>query len=298
MPKVDVIIPAYNAEKYLADALDSVLAQSFEDWRIVLVDDGSTDATAAVVAPYIERLGSRLEFIRQPNKGVSAARNTAIRSSSGEFLALLDADDIWLPNRLLESIKSFEGRPKIGLTYGFNTRIRPDGSVIDVFDRRQKHGEGWIAPYLYKRLVDLPSPTITIRRRCLEEVGVFDETLRVTEDRDLWLRIAARYQVALVPKVLALYRTSPDSATTDPDRMLRSQLQFIEKHYGSPGCGWLARRVALSQIYRQRAEALGHRGQLCVALSSSLRALALDPLRVGNARSAASLLLRCVGIKR
>jgi glycosyltransferase involved in cell wall biosynthesis len=298
MPKVDVIIPAYNAEKYLATALDSVLAQSFEDWRIVLVDDGSSDATAAVVAPYVERLGSRISFIQQPNLGVSAARNTAIRNSSGEFLALLDADDVWLPDRLLESLKSFDGRPQIGLTYGFNTRIGPDGTVIDTFDRRQRHGEGWIAPYLYMRRIDLPAPTITFRRQCIEEVGVFDETLRVTEDRDLWLRIASRYQVALVPKVLALYRTSPDSATTDPDRMLRSQLQFIEKHYGSPGCGWLARRAALSQIYRQRAEALGHRGQLCVALTSSLRALALDPLCVGNARSAASLLLRCAGIKR
>src|SRR5271154_2282442 len=105
MPKVDVIIPAYNAAKYLAAAIESVIAQTFEDWRILLVDDGSTDNTAEVVAPFLERLGPKLRFIRQPNSGVSAARNTAIRNASAEFLALLDADDVWLPCRLAESLK-------------------------------------------------------------------------------------------------------------------------------------------------------------------------------------------------
>jgi glycosyltransferase involved in cell wall biosynthesis len=298
MPKVDVIIPVYNAAQYLATAIESVMAQTFEDWRILLVDDGSVDNTAEVVAHFLERLGPKLMFIQQPNRGVSAARNTAIRNSSAEYLALLDADDVWLPCRLSDSLKCFEGRPQVGLAYGFNTRISREGVVIDTFARKQKHGEGWIAPYLYMRTVDLPSPTVTFRRRCIEDVGVFDESLRVTEDRDLWLRIALRYQVALVPKLLAHYRTSPDSATTDPDRMLNSQLQFIDKHYGAPGCGMAARRVALSRIYKQRAEALANRGEHGAALKSSLRALVLYPLDIGNIRTAASLLLRFIGLPR
>src|ERR1700748_2633570 len=116
MPKVDVIIPAYNAARYLPTAIESVIAQSFEDWQIQLVDDGSTDTSSEVVAPFIERFCSKLNYIRQPNQGLPAARNAAIRNSSAEFLALLDADDIWLPNRLAESLKSFENRPQVGLS--------------------------------------------------------------------------------------------------------------------------------------------------------------------------------------
>ncbi len=210
MPKVEVIIPAYNAAKYLPIAIESVISQTFEDWRILLVDDGSTDNTLEVVTPYRERLGDKLLYIRKPNGGLPAARNTAIQNSTAEFLALLDADDIWLPNRLQDSLQAFEGRPEVGLTYGYNTRVDPDGHVIDTFEYRQPHGEGWIAPYIYMRVVDLPCPTITFRRACIERVGLFDETLRATEDRDMWVRIALHYQVALVPRLLAHYRSSPE----------------------------------------------------------------------------------------
>ena len=298
MPTVDVIIPAYNAAKYLPVAIESVVAQTFEDWRILLVDDGSTDNTAEVVAPFIERLGSKLNYIRQPNGGLPAARNAAIRNSSAEFLALLDADDIWLPDRLTESLKCFEGRPQVGLAYGFNSRIDAEGTIIDTFSQRSRFAEGYIAPYIYMRRVQLPCPTVTFRRKCVDEVGMFDETLRATEDRDLWLRIAFRYEVALVPKVIALYRTSPNAMTTDPERMLKAQQQFIEKHYGEPGCGFLQRRVALSQIYRQRAEAFAIRKDWSTAVGSSLRALALYPLEVSNFRTTGSLMLRYAGIVR
>lgn len=298
MPKVDIIIPAYNAAAFLPAAIESVIAQTFDDWRILLIDDGSTDNTAAIVAPFIERLGPKLKYIQQPNAGLPAARNTAIRNSSAEFLALLDADDIWLPCRLSESLKCFEDRPQVGLAHGFVSRIDMQGAVIDTFATRHKHSEGRIAPYIYMRTVDMCCPTITFRRKCVDEVGPFDETLRATEDRDLWLRIALRYEVALAPTVIAYYRTSPNSMSTDPSRMLKAQLQFVEKHYGSPGCGRLARRIALARIYKQQAEALGARQRPWAALASSLRSLALYPLDTRNARTAGSLLLRCAGLGR
>lgn len=298
MPKVDIIIPAYNAARYLPAAIESVEAQTFADWRILLVDDGSTDNTPEVLAPFIDRLGPRLKYIRKPNGGLPAARNTAIHNSSAEFLALLDADDVWLPCRLAESLACFENRPQVGLAYGFNARIDAEGKVIDTFDRRQKHGEGRIAPYIYMRKVDLPCPTITFRRKCVEEVGPFDEKMRATEDRDLWFRIALRYEVALAPKVIALYRMSAGSMSTDPTRMLNAQLQFIEKHYGAPGCGVFARRIALGRVYKQLAEAQQLRGQKKLALASSLRALAMDPLNLATTRTAASMLLRCIGLSR
>src|ERR1700733_7511190 len=123
MATVDIIIPAFNAAEYLPFALESVSSQTFDDWQILLVDDGSTDKTADVVAPFLKRLGSKIKYIKQENRGLPAARNTAIRASTAEFLALLDADDVWLPCRLSESVKVLTERPQAGLAYGLITNI-------------------------------------------------------------------------------------------------------------------------------------------------------------------------------
>jgi glycosyltransferase involved in cell wall biosynthesis len=291
MAKVDVIIPAFNAAHYLPVAIESVVSQTFDDWRILLVDDGSTDNTAEVVAPFLDRLGSKISYIKQNNRGLPAARNTAIRASTSEFLALLDADDVWLPCRLAESLKTLADRPQAGLAYGLVTHIDPEGRLGTTFEGNRRYTEGQIAPYIYMRKVELPCPTLTFRRKCVDEVGLFDETMRATEDRDLWLRIALRYEVAFVPKVIAYYRTSPTSMSTDPNRMLKAQLQFIQKHYGAPGCGIRARQIAWARVYKQRAEALKRQNKPWAALTSSLRAVALYPFDLDNHRTAWSLFL-------
>jgi glycosyltransferase involved in cell wall biosynthesis len=291
MAKVDIIIPAFNAAHYLPVAIESVVSQTFDDWRILLVDDGSTDNTAEVVAPFLDRLGSKISYIKQNNRGLPAARNTAIRASTSEFLALLDADDVWLPCRLAESLKTLADRPQAGLAYGLVTHIDPEGRLGTTFEGNRRYTEGQIAPYIYMRKVELPCPTLTFRRKCVDEVGLFDETMRATEDRDLWLRIALRYEVAFVPKVIAYYRTSPTSMSTDPNRMLKAQLQFIQKHYGAPGCGIRARQIAWARVYKQRAEALKRQNKPWAALTSSLRAVALYPFDLDNHRTAWSLFL-------
>lgn len=289
MPTVEVIIPAYNAAHFLPFALDSVMAQTFSDWRILLVDDGSKDNTADIVAGYAAQLGPRLKYIYQANAGLPAARNTAIRHAEGEFLALLDADDVWLPCRLTETLKAFDGKPEVGLTYGFNDSIDPEGRLLRTYRNVSRHPEGRIAPYIYMREMDLPCPTVTFRRSCAVEVGGFDESMRATEDRDLWLRIALRYDAALVREVIAQYRTSPQAMTSDPERMFQAQLRFIEKHYGAPGCGPWARRVALSNVHRQKAEALLKRGNLTAAVRTAWKAVALNPTKLKNYRTALSL---------
>lgn len=298
MPKVDVIIPAYNAAKYLAAALASVEAQTFEDWRIVLIDDGSTDNTAEVAAPFMERLEQRFTYIRQENQGLPAARNTAIRNSSSEYMALLDSDDIWLPNRLAESLRYLESHPRVGVSHSSVAFVDETGEILKTFDTPQKHGEGMVAPYIYMRKLQLPCPTVTFRRSCIEKVGLFDETMRATEDRDLWFRIALHFEVGFIPKVLAHYRVSAASMSSDPNRMLQAQLRFIEKHYGAPGCGALTRRIALSHCYRQYAEALEFRGKHWNALKSASRSLGFYPLDLTNIRSAASILLHSSDRKR
>jgi glycosyltransferase involved in cell wall biosynthesis len=294
MATVDVIIPAFNAAKYLPFALESVSSQTFDDWQILLVDDGSTDNTADVVAPFLDRFGSKIRFIKQNNRGLPAARNAAIQASTAEFLALLDADDQWLPCRLSESLKALVERPQAGLAYGLVTHIDPEGRLGETFEGNRRNAQGHIAPYIYMRKVELPCPTVTFRRRCIDEVGMFDEAMRATEDRDLWLRIALRYEVAFVPKVLAYYRVSPNSMSADSQRMLKAQLLFIRKHYGSEGCGLRSRQIALARVYKQQAEALKRRERPWDALVSSLRAVALYPLDMDNPRTAGSLLLNWI----
>jgi glycosyltransferase involved in cell wall biosynthesis len=289
MSKVSVLIPAFNAAKYLPVAIDSVVSQTLLDWQIMLVNDGSTDDTDQVVAPYLEKLGNKIRYIKQENRGLPAARNTGIRESSGEYLALLDADDIWLPSRLSESVEALSNKPQAGLSYALITQIDPEGHLGYTFPGNGKHGEGRIAPYIYMRKIELPCPTLTFRRKCLDEVGLFDETMRATEDRDLWLRIALKYEVAFVPKVLAYYRISPQSMSADPERMLRAQRVFIRKHFGQKGCGVRPRQIAWARAYKQHAEALSRQKRPWDSLKSAMRALALYPFDLDNHRTAVSL---------
>jgi glycosyltransferase involved in cell wall biosynthesis len=294
MATVDVIIPAFNAARYLPYAIESVISQIFEDWQIVLVDDGSTDNTTDVVAKFVDRCGPRIKYIKQENRGLPAARNAAIRASTSEYLALLDADDVWLPCRLSESVRVLAQRPNAGLSYGLIVRIDPEGQLGTTWLGNPKHAEGRIAPQIYTREVDLPCPTITFRRRCIDEVGMFDEGMRSTEDRDLWFRIALRYEVVFVPKVLAYYRVSPNSMSTDTKRMLQAQMQFIQKHYGSEGCGLRSRQIALARCHKQQADSSKMLGHASAALWSSLRALALYPISIDHFRTAGSLLINWI----
>ena len=297
MATVGVIIPAFNAARYLPVALESVASQTFEDWQVLLVDDGSTDDTSEIVAPFLARFGTKMKYIRQQNRGLPAARNTAIRESTTELLALLDADDVWLPNRLEDTVKALRDNARAGLVYGLITMIDQNGTISSTWPGNPKHAHGFIAPQIYMRTVDLPCPTVLFRRKCIEDVGLFDESMRATEDRDLWLRIALKYEVACVPKVLAYYRHSPNSMSSDPRRMLDAQLGFIRKHYGAEGCGLRCRRAATSRAYKQFAEVMKIRGQASGALLSAFRAIAIYPFSWSNYRTTASLSLNWIRSK-
>lgn len=288
---IDVIIPAYNAAHYLPFALESLLLQDSPDWHAVLVDDGSTDNTPAVVDNYRERLGSKLTYIRQSNRGLPAARNAAIAASHGEFLALLDADDIWLPSRVSEALEAFSRQPSLGLVYSGVTLIDQDGVPFLNFTGDARNAPENTVFKIYTSEIHLPCPTVTFRRAAIDKVGVFDETFRSTEDRDLWLRIAQHYPVAYIPRVLAQYRRSPHSMSMNHARMFEAQMQFIEKHYGTPHCGFIAHRIAVSRAYRRLGEALRERRMRPQALSNSTRACLEWPFSVETLRLTGACLL-------
>jgi glycosyltransferase involved in cell wall biosynthesis len=281
-PRVSVIVPAYNAAVYLPYAVDSVLAQTYPNWEIVIVDDGSTDDTRAVVDSYRPKLRDKLQYIYQPNKGLPAARNTGMRAASGEFIALLDADDVWLPQRLERGAAMMDAGPGVGLVHARVVRINALGDITGQLKVKPKYMSGNIARDIYTRRVHIVCPTVLFRKTCLQTAGWFDETMQATEDRDLWFRIALRDKVAYIDEVLAYYRLSPSSMTSNLDRLLKGQLYFVAKHYKSGAATRLDQLQALGNIYRELGDSLFRGGAVMKSIGSYLRAVRYNPLSLPN----------------
>ena len=195
MPKVSVIIPTYNSANYLPEAIESVLAQTYKDFEILVMDDGSTDNTKDVVAPYLDRI----IFLEGPNGGPSKARNRAILESSSEYVAFLDADDIWYPDKLDRQITIFAENQHYSLVHSdaSYTRIYTSQEDRTWFSLKKRVKSGWIfSELLTENFIILSS--VIVKRDCLNRIGLFDEDLKCWEGYDLWLRIAFEYQIGFV----------------------------------------------------------------------------------------------------
>jgi glycosyltransferase involved in cell wall biosynthesis len=200
-PRVSVVIPAYNSGKLLGQTLESVLNQSFRDLEVILVDDGSTDDTTRVA----DAFGPPVRVVRQRNQGPSAARNHGVEVARGPFIAFLDADDLWLPDKLRLQMELFDRRPELGLVY--TNYQYTDGSKLLPLHRsaQKKPYEGWVFRQLLRDNF-VATSTAVLRRECFRQVGGFDPKLRISEDYDLWLRIARKFEMGYAPPPLARYR--------------------------------------------------------------------------------------------
>ena len=226
MPQISVVIPAYNAARWIAETVESVLAQTFQDFEIIVVDDGSTDETAAAVARF-----KRVKCLYQVNGGLSSARNTGIRAAMGEYIAFVDADDLWLHDKLDAQMALLK---QTGLAwvysdaYAFDSETR---SPLFVFSKMRNQHDGDVLQSLL--LEDfIPMPTPILKRHVFDEVGFFteDTTLHSAEDWDMWLRTAARYPVGFVKRPLAMYRVHPTSMIQSalPAVLYNANLNVIE----------------------------------------------------------------------
>jgi glycosyltransferase involved in cell wall biosynthesis len=220
-------MPAYNVASYIGAAIESALAQSYGDFELLVVDDGSTDATGAIVAQYAAR-DARVQLIRQPNGGLPAARNTALRHSRGEMLALLDGDDLWEPGFLAAQVENLRARADIDIVTGnawFLGSSRHGQPVRPFPDHRP-------TPDLAAILADEQAIFVmsVMRRRVYETIGPFDEQLRTNEDYDYWLRAAAAgFKCCRNDRPLAHYRRRDDSLSANEVRMLRGILRVYDK---------------------------------------------------------------------
>lgn len=203
--KVSVIIPTFNRASFLKEALDSVLSQSYRDFELIVVDDGSTDSTRELVEgcqrSHLQSI--KLIYIYQENQGVSAARNRGLKAARGEYIAFLDSDDLWVKDKLQIQMTWMEANPHTLVCYTDEIWIRW-GKRINPMKKHQKYS-GWIFEKCLPLCIISPS-SILLRKEIFHKVGFFDETLPVCEDYDLWLRIAKDYLIHFIPKPLIIKR--------------------------------------------------------------------------------------------
>ncbi|MGF1677384.1 MAG: glycosyltransferase family 2 protein [Rivularia sp. (in: cyanobacteria)] len=228
IPKVSVIVPAYNVSKYIKETLISLEQQTFSDFEALIVDDGSTDNTATIVRQICQR-DSRFQLLQKSNGGLSSARNYGIRHARGEYIALLDGDDIYHQDKLATHIARLYSQSDVGVVYSASRTIRDDGKPMFITLSGKPVHPNPVVALLCKNFVGHGSNAVF--RRCLiDEVGDFNENLRSWEDVDLWLRIAAtqKWQFYREKRILCYYRVRPSGLSFNIVQMRNSGELVIE----------------------------------------------------------------------
>jgi len=221
-PKVSVIIPTYNRGWILREAIDSVLAQDYRDYELIVVDDGSTDDTRQILGSY----GRDVIVLQQPNQGVSAARNRGIAESRAPLVAFLDSDDLWRPQKLTRQVAFFRSRPDALICQTEETWLR-NGVRVNPKKRHQKPAGMIFEPSLALCLVS-PS-AVMIRKPLFDAVGLFDESLPACEDYDLWLRISCRHPVFLIDDPLIIKRGGHADQLSQAAGLDQYRIQSLKK---------------------------------------------------------------------
>lgn len=258
---VSVVIPAFNSAAFIERTLDGVHAQSFTGHETVVVDDGSSDSTADLAAAYLSRHGMRGRIVRQNHSGIAAARNAGMRAAAGAFVALLDSDDIWYPEKLSEVLAEFERHPEAELVC-HDENVTRDGRICRV-SRRRMPRESLYDALLFAGNILSPSATV-VRREAALALGGFDERpeYHSVEDYDFWLRFSRARAIRFLNRVLGEYILHDRSASrrivghhVALEGMLRSHLEEYRKTH--PGLmSRLRVRRRLARVYRSAARQL------------------------------------------
>ncbi len=240
MRTISVIIPTFNRAHVLREAIDSALAQTHPPFEIIVIDDGSTDATPALLAEY----GDRIRIVSQTNQGVAAARNRGIAIARGDLLAFLDSDDAWMQRKLEMQVARFEADPELGLVHCGADFLDTGPSLEGM--------EGWVATEMLRldrEVIIAHGSGVIVPRRIAEELGGFDARMRVSEDWDFCYRVAARYRIAFVKEVLVRYARNESGLHRDIRKMEHGMLLALEKAFTDPAVQSL-RHHAYGRLHR------------------------------------------------
>lgn len=226
MPLVSVIIPAYNVEKTIAETIESIQKQTFSDWELIVINDGSTDKTLEVLASLNE---PRMQVFSYENGGLPVARNRGITRATGEFITFIDADDLWTADKLELQLAALQQRPTAGVAYSWTAFINEKSEFLYAWE--PVYADGNVYPQLLVRNFISSGSNILVRRQFIAAAGEFDPELKSVEDWDYYLRLAALGEFALVPQYQILYRKTSQSMTSKVDVMERSVLTVIERAF-------------------------------------------------------------------
>lgn len=219
---VSVIIPAFNSEQYIAECIDSVLVQTFQDFEIIIIDDGSTDDTVSIISEY---KNDRIKLFHQDNSGSAAARNYGVKQSSGIWIAFIDADDIWLPDKLQKQLEHCSNQAWSHTDLFFHGSFYP--KYTKATDFTSKHS-GFI---LNNLLVEnsIGTSSVVLKKEIFHELGGFNTDLRALQDWDLWLRIAEKYQACYIDQPLVYYRVHTSSVSRNVRKTLPYHINLIDR---------------------------------------------------------------------
>lgn len=285
MPKVSVVLPVYNVERFVQGTVESVLAQTYDDFELLIIDDGSPDRSVEICRHFED---PRIRIISQKNRGLAGARNTGIRHAGGEYVAFLDADDLWLPEKLARHVAHLDRVPEVGISFSRSAFIDQDGNPLNYY-QMPRLTDITLGHLLCRNPVGNGSAPV-IRASVLAQIAFapdesklewyFDETLRQSEDIECWIRIAVQTgcRVEGIPEALTLYRVNADGLSADVFKQLASWECVIEKTRAyAPELieewGSLARAYQLRYLARRAVRSRDGR----VAMELFHRALRTDP---------------------
>jgi len=292
MPKVSVIIPTYNRTHYVCEAIDSVLSQTFKDLEVIVVDDGSTDDARQV----LENYSSRIYYIYQENRGRSEARNKGIKAAKGEYIAFLDDDDIWLPYKLERQVQFLDAHPDIGLVNTFTEVVDEHGHILgqETKQHLQLYKKAIHIGYTYEgmsKLCVMFISSVVLRKECVDTIGVFDSHAEALEDWDLYLRLALKYRIGIIPEPLIMYRQH--QSQTSRNEFIRGRINVALKHLAllDSNCDSAYGKGIRYNFYMHLANAYYMDRQFRMFRTYALKALKSNPLALLRSRLGIHLLV-------
>ena len=277
-PRVSVVVPAYNAVSTIGQTLDSVFSQTFRDFEVVVVDDGSTDGTRGVIAGY----GERIRVLTKVNEAKPAAtRNLGVRAARGELVAFLDADDWWREDKLERQVAVFDGRPDVGLVYTADATVDAAGKLLSV-NPCPAEARGRIYELLTVRNAMVGS-SVMARREAIARAGGFDENLTSIENWDLWIRISRDWAIEYVDEPLTLYRVHAGNRSSNVGLRRQNVFRVLAKYHDPLDPSPSARRRRVDAYFHAYFNVLGKayfsQHEMGAARRVLLRALWLKPDR-------------------
>ncbi len=288
-PLVSIITPTFNRADFINKAVNSVLAQTYNNFEFLIVDDGSTDSTRELVQPALA--DPRLQYFHQENQGQSIARNLALSKARGDFVCFLDSDNYWPAEKLSTQIELFRKHPEYDVIYG--DIIVVDENDREITRRNMRRYSGQIAKYMIRDNC-VSMNTAMARRKCFEELGGMSGKRRVADDYELWLKFSAKYRCLYVPEFLAYYRVMDDQISSDKTRRFDSNWQIINDFRREFPDAMTEREFdsGFAAFHRRKARYLASQGARAEAFSEMASALRLRPLERASWRSLAAVLVK------